>query len=173
MWSPLASPYSHSAAGCQTASSIQHPTERRLSAVSLIRTLSSLQESLIDESDAAKCRVSSADFLLDLHPFCCRPSVALQTRVLVKELLLLEQNEPSAVLLNVCFSSPPIRLWHSQVLRQHLRVWRCMTWCRIPNIPVSFFFFFRSESIPPLRTCGSTETQMCLSAVQMHRQIAQ
>lgn len=28
----------------------------------------------------------------------------------VKELLLLEKNEPSAVLLNVCFSSPPMRL---------------------------------------------------------------
>lgn len=69
----------------------------------------------------------------------------------VKELLLLEKNEPSAVLLNVCFSSPPMRLWHSQVLRQRLRVWRCMTWCRIPNIPVSFFCFFFSfwEHSPP------------------------
>lgn len=56
------------------------------------------------------------------------------------------------------YSNSSMHPWHLWVLQQHLKVYRHMTCCRIPNIPVSlglFFFFFVPRAFP-LRTSGST-----------------
>lgn len=47
------------------------------------------------------------------------------------------------------YSNSSMHPWHLWVLQQHLKVYRHMTCCRIPNIPFSLVFFFCSESISP------------------------
>lgn len=51
---------------------------------------------------------------------------------------------PRQFLYSVCFFwflSSQTLVVYGRALQQHLKVWRHMTCCRIPNIPKSFFFF--------------------------------
>lgn len=48
----------------------------------------------------------------------------------------------------VCFADSSMCRRHSQALQQHLKVYRHVTCCRIPDIPVRFFFLLSREHFP-------------------------